>query len=115
MQTQAPNYESLIEILSEAGQDERLILLTEGLMHRQIAVDGNEASTSALQQSSLMWQNLYQSLQSGVVFVKRRQSVPNFNQQPSQSGRTTPKNSSDRKSTRLNSSHSQQSRMPSSA
>ncbi len=93
LQTQAPNYESLLEILSEAGQDQRLITFVEGLMSRQIAMDGDlDASANALQQSSQMWQSLYQSLQSGVVFVKRRHSVPNF-KLPTNSGTTTPKNS----------------------
>lgn len=92
-QTQAPNYESLLEILSEAGQDERLITFVEGLMYRQIAMDGDmDVSANALQQSSQMWQSLYQSLQSGVVFVKRRHSAPNF-KLPTNSGTTTPKNS----------------------
>ena len=92
LQTQAPNYESLLEILSEAGQDQRLITFVEGLMYRQIAMDGDmDVSANALQQSSQMWQSLYQSLQSGVVFVKRRHSAPNF-KLPTNSGTTTPKN-----------------------
>jgi hypothetical protein len=79
LQTQAPDYESLIDILSMAGQDEHLIMFIEGLMYRQIAVDrDNDAAANALQQSSQMWQNLYQCLQSGMVFVKRRPSAPSF-------------------------------------
>jgi hypothetical protein len=93
LQTQAPNYESLLEILSEAGQDERLVMFIEGLMYRQISIDGDsDASAKALQQSSQIWQNLYQCLQSGVVFVKKRHSVPNF-KLPAHSGASAPKNS----------------------
>ncbi len=67
-------------------------MFIEGLMFRQIAMDGEvDASASALHQSSHLWQNLYQCLQSGVVFVKRRHSAPNF-KLPTNSGTSTPKN-----------------------
>ena len=79
LQVQAPDYESLLDILDAAGQDERLVLFIEGLMLRQSAMDDNtDASANALKQSSQLWQSLYVSLQSGVVFVKRRPSSPSF-------------------------------------
>jgi hypothetical protein len=79
LQVQAPDYESLLDILDAAGQDERLVLFIEGLMLRQSAMDDNtDASANALKQSSQLWQSLYVSLQSGVVFVKRRPSAPSF-------------------------------------
>jgi hypothetical protein len=83
LQIQAPDYESLLDILSAAGQDDRLVLFIEGLMFRQIAMDGDRDScANALLQSSQMWQSLYQSLQCGVIFVKRRASFPSFKLPP---------------------------------
>jgi hypothetical protein len=82
MQIQLPDYESLISVLSAAGQDQRLLSLVEGLMQRQIEMDGESAeSNKALQHSSQMWQSLYQALQYGVMFVERRRSVPDFKMQ----------------------------------
>jgi hypothetical protein len=83
LQIQAPDYESLLDILSAAGQDDRLVLFIEGLMFRQIAMDGDRDScANALLQSSQLWQSLYQSLQCGVMFVKRRASFPSFKLPP---------------------------------
>ncbi len=79
LQVQAPDYESLLDVLDAAGQDQRLVTFVEGLMYRQIAMDESSGvSAQALHHSSMLWQSLYQSLQSGVVFVRRRPSAPPF-------------------------------------
>jgi hypothetical protein len=73
----------LLDILEAAGQDQRLVLFIEGLMFRQMAMDGNaDLTANALTQSSLLWQSLYLSLQSGVMFVKRRAGAPPFKLPP---------------------------------
>lgn len=59
------------------------MLFIEGLMFRQMAMDGNtDRTANALTQSSLLWQSLYLSLQSGVMFVKRRACAPPFKLPP---------------------------------
>jgi hypothetical protein len=79
LQVQAPDYESLLDVLDAAGQEQRLVTFVEGLMCRQIALDESiGVSAQALHRSSMLWQSLYQSLQSGVVFVRRRPSAPPF-------------------------------------
>jgi hypothetical protein len=90
----------LLDVLDAAGQDQRLVVFVEGLMYRQIAMDESSGvSAQALQRSSMLWQSLYQSLQSGVVFVRRRPSAPPFKLQRRQDAGTRSPLSSRRNST----------------